>query len=342
MKFGSSPEEALKYQKTYFYLKDRVLQICGVLQQITAHQDDIYSRDGVGARIKLTPRRQLEGFDFMDVATNQGTLWPKVNYIHALGEGWVDFTRELHCVALFGTGFGELMKPVGKPCRHCMSNIPQGPDLLGVTVADLLDIIKRKGNDNRSPWRVEDIHWYIPDKLFEPCRCGPTHITRRDRVQVFLPVKHPKLWGRDLRSPQLAAGGAILVGHSFKYPLRWGNRREPEKGEPGISVENNHTPFHDSGIGSSNASESAEDSRSARYLQPARSPPGRPDPHEVGFSDSGIYLHVNQQFVHLGNSPQSVLEEHVETSTLTSASNTGLRSTDGSTGEKRSKLRFRK
>jgi hypothetical protein len=71
---GSRPEETVKYQKAYFCLKDRVLQICRVLQQIIAHQDDVYSRDGVGARIKFTPRRQLEAFDFMNVATNQGML----------------------------------------------------------------------------------------------------------------------------------------------------------------------------------------------------------------------------------------------------------------------------
>ncbi|KAI9662246.1 MAG: hypothetical protein M1821_008412 [Bathelium mastoideum] len=163
MKLGSEerPEETIKYQKAYFCLKDRVLQICRILQQILAHQDDVYTRDGVGARIKLTPRRQLEGFDFMDVATNQGTLWPKVDCIQAWGEGWVDLTRKLHCVALFGTGFGQLMKPIGKPCQLCMSNIPQGPDLLGITTADLLNIIEKRGENHRLPWRiVENIYCF--------------------------------------------------------------------------------------------------------------------------------------------------------------------------------------
>jgi hypothetical protein len=342
IKPGRRPEEAVKYQKAYFCLKDRVLQICRVLQQIIAHQDDVYSRDGVGARIKLTPRRQLEGFDFMDVATNQGTIWPKVDYIHAWGEGWVDFIRELHCVALFGTGFGNLIEPIGNPCRRCMSNIPQGPDLLGITVTDLLNIIEKKGDNSRSPWRVvEDIHWYVPDRLFEPCQCDSTLTSRHDRVQVFLPATHPKLWGRGLRSPQLVADGAILVGHSFKYPLRWGNRGEPEEGELEISVENSSETHHDSGLGSSNAAQSAEDSRPASHLQPARSPLGRPDLHEVNSSDSAIFLHANRQFVHGENSSQSGLERDAEMWILPSSSNAGSQGTDRRTEGKRGKQRSR-
>jgi hypothetical protein len=331
IKLGARPEEAIKYQKAYFCLKDRVLQICHVLQQMIAHQDDVYSRDGVGARIKLTPRRQLEGFDFMDVATNQGTLWPKVDYIHAWGEGWVDFTRELHCVALFGTRFGKLMKPIGNPCRLCMSNISQKPDLLGITVTDLLRIIKKKGDDGRIPWRVvEDIHWYVPDKLFEPCRCDSVLAARHDRVQVFLPATHPKLWVKGLRSPQLVADGAILVGHSLKYPLRWGNRGEPEEGEPEIPVENRHVISHDSGIGSSSLPESAEDSTLVRL-----------DLQKVDTSDSAICLHSNRQFVHHENSSQRGLERNAEVSILSSSSNAGLQDTDRRTGGRNGKPRYR-
>jgi hypothetical protein len=137
------------------------------------------------------------------------------------------------------------------------------------------------------------------------------------------------------------ADGAILVGHSFKYPLRWGNRREPEEGKPEISVENSHTPPHDSGIGPSNASENAEDSRPVRHLQPAQSPLGRPDPHEVGSSDSAICLYANRQVVHRENSSQSGLERNDEMSILPSSSNAGSRGTDRRTGGRRDKLRYR-
>ncbi|KAK3378339.1 hypothetical protein B0H63DRAFT_244930 [Podospora didyma] len=102
MKLGVKLEVTMKSQMMNFCVKDRVLQICRILQQITTHQDNDRSKDGVGARIKYTSRRQLEGFDFIDIATNQGTLWPKVAEIHATGAGWVDFTRTIRAVPLLG------------------------------------------------------------------------------------------------------------------------------------------------------------------------------------------------------------------------------------------------
>lgn len=73
-KVRSRLEEVIKYEKACFSASDQVLQLCRM-----AHQEYVYSRDGV--EVNLTPRRQLEGLDFMDVATPQGTIWPLVHYI---------------------------------------------------------------------------------------------------------------------------------------------------------------------------------------------------------------------------------------------------------------------
>ena len=171
----------------------------------------------------------------------------------------------------------------------------------------------------------------MPDKLFEPCQCDSAPTTRHDRVQVFLPATHPKLWGRGLRSPQLVIDGAILVGHSFTYPLRWGTRREPEEGEPEISIEISHELLHDSGIGSSKSPESVQGSGSMTNPQQARS---QRDPLEVGSSNSAVFLHANQQFVYCENSSGSGPERSSETSMLPTSSNAGLRGMDRRAGGK--------
>ncbi|CAI6339119.1 unnamed protein product [Periconia digitata] len=300
MKDGDKTEEALKLQTSYFCFKDRVLQICRLLQQATAHHDDVHTRDGVGARIKGTPRRQLEGFDFMDVATHQGTLWPKVGEIHAWGEGWVDFTRELHCATLFGVGFGELMRGVGLPCELCMSNVPQGPDLLAVTCADLQRIIKRKGDKRGregAPRRIiEDIYWYVPEKLFDDCTCSQyIGKPQSDRVQVFIPTSHPKAWGKGGPNLYLPEDGAILVGHSFKFPLRWGFAREPEKVQPEVPTKRRITLQRDSGIGSSGSSASAKSQESLkhRHENVARHSLRELNDRKTPPLGSSLYLHAN-------------------------------------------------
>lgn len=247
-----------KEKTIHFCLKDRVEQLCHVLGQIVAHQDDEHTPSGVAFRLRCTPRRQLEGFDFMDVATYQGTVWPKVATLHAAGAGWVDFTRALHAVTLFGSGFGELFRPVAEsPCRSCLWGcpVPLGRDYLAVCGAELKDILRMKGSMRCNPWRlVRDIYWHTPDHSFEPCS-GRCH--ERDRLQVLLPSTPRQLWKRELSSPlRLAVGGAVIFGHSSKFPLRWGAHGDPVEGDPEPSIEEAGGVFHDSGIGTSNGSTS--------------------------------------------------------------------------------------
>lgn len=279
-------ERVKKSKSTYFRFRDRVDQICDILSQMLAHQDDMHP-DGVGFRLKLSPRRRLEGFDFMDVATNEGRLEPKLTQLASVGAGWVDFVRALHAIPFFGSGFGQLIQPHQNPssCRNCTLNVPVpvNKDYLAVCVADLENVIRKRGSRRQSPWRViDDIYWHAPDHMFEPCQCKPCSRTRRDRVQVLLPASFPNVWG--LRSPaKLVAEGAVLFGHSFKFPLRWKKGREaPEPGEPDDEVED-ELRLTDSGIGSSLGS-----SADAQVLEPSSctSTPQEEEPMPTGGDSS--------------------------------------------------------
>ncbi|EXJ66876.1 uncharacterized protein A1O5_10071 [Cladophialophora psammophila CBS 110553] len=305
-------ENVEKRMTTSVCLRDRVEQICHVLAQITAHQDDVHTQSGVGFRLKYTPRRQLEGFDFMDVATNQGTLWPKVTTIQAVGEGWIDFTRAVHALAFFGAGFGELFQPTNQGqynCRSCKWNegLPRNKDYLAVRVADIKDIMRKKGTKTSRPWRlVDDIYWHAPDEPF--AYCEGSERCEHDRVQVLLPATFPKLYG--LQSPrELAADGAVIFGHCCKFPLRWASRKIPEKADAdGAPMEDiTNTPFYDPGhtrLGdngsSSNAtpdqptSTSSDTPGSSSRLHKRRH---RSSGSTQTSSSSGLYNHQNQQFI---------------------------------------------
>lgn len=161
---------------------------------------------------------------------------------------------------------------------------------------------------------------------------------RPGRASPSLPSDQiPKLYGKGRH--QLIAGGAILVGHNFKYPQRWGNRREPEDGEPEPLIETSPAPPHDSGIGSSSASEttlSMHDSNSAlRSLQSTQH-------HSEGSpSDSAMFLQTNQQFLHKEGFSKD-RNKNAEVSMSPSSSCLGSRATDSVIGEERGKLRYHK
>ncbi|KAI5923380.1 hypothetical protein F4810DRAFT_668607 [Camillea tinctor] len=258
-----NPEEVTKAKVTYFCVRNRVEQICNILAQMMAHQDDVHTQAGVGFRLQKAPLQQLEGFDFKDVATNQGTLWPKVSTLHQMGAGWTEFTRAIHALTFFGTGFGELFQPADRnsECSSCLWNhsVPKGQDYLVACTAELEHILKRNGNIKTQPWRLIDkIYWHTPGKAFEPCECPSNSSFKHDRIQL-LSTTFPKLPGQCVKSPEaLAPNGAVIFGHKRKLSSLWlpGDDRD-KRSDDSLSAEYDDTKFYDSGIGTSPYTSSA-------------------------------------------------------------------------------------
>lgn len=297
---AGSQSSKISRAQSYYTFGERVESICDTLEQMIAHQADVSTQDGVGFRLKKTMRRQLEGFDFMDIATDEGPIWPRMTTLRATGQGWVDFTRSMHAVTLFGSGFGDLFRPVATqaPCNTCQLNIevPKGQDYLAVCVPELTDILQRQGPRTPGPWRlVDEIYWHAPDKTFEPCSCRRAESSRakhdntatqsHERIQVLLPSSFPKFLARNLKSP---AGidnfprGALLFGHSRRFPLRWKGLGAPVEGDPAqdelVELE---ASFQDSGIGTSLASSSGEGGGS-------RGSPGSPPCSSGGYGGGSL------------------------------------------------------
>lgn len=228
-----------KCEISYLRFQDRVQAIYYSLEEIIAHQAQTDSENGIGFKIKASPRRQLEGFDFFDVATGEDPFWPRMITLEATGKGWVDFTRTIHAVTLFGKGFGELFKPVESD-KLCPSwrEFPKSQDHLAVCVSHMHEIITKQGSTKSNPWRIVDnIYWHQPDKIFGPCKCR-TDSSRKhaDRVQVLIPFSLLNLWGTGCTSPcRLDDSGAVIFGHSWSCPLSWPDH--PEEAISSLSLE---------------------------------------------------------------------------------------------------------
>ncbi|UNI20829.1 hypothetical protein JDV02_006880 [Purpureocillium takamizusanense] len=299
---AGNQSSVLSVTQANYTLRQRIDSICHTLEQIVAHQADVSSEDGVGFRVKTTLRRQLEGFNFMDVATDEDPIWPRVTTLRVTGRGWVDFARSIHAVTLFGSRFGELIRPATRgrnACGNCLFNaeVPKGRDYLAVCVPEVEEILEKCGSQGTIPWRlVDDIYWHAPGKTFEPCTCSgsPPAIARTDRVQVLLPSLLPNFWTRGLRSPaadpSLTPRGAYLFGHSQRFPLRWKDQGLPEEGEP------DQTPAddapQDSGLGSSLSMSSGSNNEEGRATASSTSQAGSHAPsgsleHEAGVASGG-------------------------------------------------------
>ena len=226
-------------EESFECLQDRVERIVHILDQAFTHQKDTNSQDGIGFRVSTTQRRLLEGFDFHDIVSNKNSIQPYFTKLKHSGKGWVDFSRAIHAVTLFGRGFGQLIKPtistaINSNLCSSWNRMPSGQDNLAVCVYQMNEIMQHHGSPRENTCRVVDqIYWHSPDKLFQPCHCDEEQQTTTcDRVQVLLPVQNLKF--KNLRHPGVLNSGAVIFGHSWKFPLRWKEQFDeaPEIGNP--------------------------------------------------------------------------------------------------------------
>ncbi|KAK8875138.1 Pfs domain protein [Apiospora arundinis] len=249
-------ETILKTTRTWHEFPDLVGDICQTLGLLFDIQTDTKTLDGINFKIRRSPRRNLEGWDFHDVATNADPLWPKAASLHEWGWGWVDLVRGINAVVLFGNGFGDIIQPGRSPtsagptegstentsCTH-WATLPKRQDLLATTTAVLEDIMNETHQEDR-PRPLFQLHsgiyWHSPDRVFDGCQCNTqasestiTNVSKAwgqrkqqhicDRIRVLLPTHFPSLHQADLRSPALPLPkhGAAIFGHSFQFRLKW-------------------------------------------------------------------------------------------------------------------------
>lgn len=217
-------KQQIKYH--YHLLEHEVEHIFNVLEKLLAHQTMVEEgKDGID--VNLVVQRHLVGWDFDDLITKESPLRRRVADLQTVRSGWLDFTRKIHAVTLFGRGFGELIRPVRMTepqlCKE-WSRLPGGMDYLAACIADLQAIMDKQGDPTASPKRLcEDVTWHIDHKAFQACPCmqGRTN-EHHEPVQDINSSSHPK------GSPELDGApapdierGAII----FKLPWHWGKRR---------------------------------------------------------------------------------------------------------------------
>lgn len=259
-------------KEDFLRLRDRVEELYDILEKLIDHQVSIAGRSGTRAR------KYLEGWDFKDLTTRRDIVYPRVATLHPAGKGWVDFTRSIHAITLFGRGFGDIIQPVNITSCDRWAKLPKGNYYLAASVYDLRKIMEMDDGDEESnPMKLNrNIIWHSPDQIFAPCQClGRESGEHTDLAQVLLPSTFHNILSTKY-SVQLQDSGAVIFGNNSNFKWFWKDTGYPEQGEtPPILSEECGTGFHDSGIGSDQSSSAAEGSRgisSSDYPQPLGEP----------------------------------------------------------------------
>ncbi|KAK3361110.1 hypothetical protein B0T24DRAFT_642350 [Lasiosphaeria ovina] len=232
---------------TGVFLKDRINQIMHTLEHLIDYQA-ISDSPSTGVPIKMRPRSRMEGYRFMDIAARK-SLTPRVvslSVYAGAGKSWVDFTRAIKAVTVFGEGFGELLEvPYDTTSTICSPwhTLPKNRDYLAASQYDLTKVLRQEGSTACTPPKLAPgIFWHRSATVFDPCACRqgepvevfgmPVPKVRRacDRVQIILPSQNllKGLRGK-YHTPVVTIGteGAVIFGRSDLLPWKW-----PDQGAP--------------------------------------------------------------------------------------------------------------
>ncbi|BCS08063.1 hypothetical protein ALUC_20433A [Aspergillus luchuensis] len=270
-------------------IQDRVNRLYNMLEKIMDHQAEIMGAGG-GASLN-TSRGNLEGWDFKDLATQEDPLYPRLYKLGIRGKSWVDFIRDIRAAVLFGTGFGEILRPVDNTqlCPY-WSSLPEGKSYLAVSGYDLTNIIDRFGNPHSRPVRLtRNLIWCnCLDNGPPACKCtGLSEQTEHSELaQVILPSRFKRRipMPNSVR-PSSWRHGAIIFGYNRNLRWTWNDTGYPEQKDvlscSDDSGSDSNGDFHDSGLGTSLAPATADGSR---RLSVSRSPSGgiTQEDYEVG------------------------------------------------------------
>ncbi|KAL6904704.1 hypothetical protein GGI43DRAFT_287411 [Trichoderma evansii] len=233
--------------KIKFRVRDRVNDLFEALEKtIDYHQRIAGAR---GENLKSAPRKDPEGWDFKDIATNEDPTYPRLAKLKTVGKGWVDFTRAIEAVFLFGRDFGNLIDPVAEnsTCSH-WKILPSNKYYLAASAKDLNTIMDRMGNPRATPPRLTNSLAWLPLKTASNIRCCHAE-THCDRAHSIWPLHISQPFPQNTLL-SLAVSGAVVFGHSASIGWIWNDFGDPRKGElPLLDEESDDDNSADSGIG---------------------------------------------------------------------------------------------
>lgn len=204
---------------------------CNIWSLLEYFRDDLTSRNQTNAvaEIDLRMRREtipIPGLEYMDLVRNEGSASIKQARVKSTNGGWTHLVRDIDCLVLFGTGFGDVISPSTQSrrclCSQWAAGVPKGHDYMATCTTTLLALYDKAGCKKSQSYLSLNsrLQWDRgKSSLFEECpnlsqECGC------DRLQQIVRDKKVILPG------SLHKAGAVIFGHSGKHshhPTRQGS-----------------------------------------------------------------------------------------------------------------------
>ncbi|KAK7409282.1 hypothetical protein QQX98_008522 [Neonectria punicea] len=223
----------------YYTLEKRVKKILRSIEILIDRQVMVAFQDGIRISQTLDPRRDIVGFDILDVIAPLGPICPCIKPLNSWSHGWIDLVHSVGITTIFGRGFGDLIRPDGADtvCKN-WNSVPSGMDYMAASVSTLHTLYSRRllraEPDLTGCEMTSKIIWTSPHHPFKTCNCiqnqgsGSSTITStsgrsneedgncHDPVQFLVKKSWPRIGHRGSTPVSLASldgKGAVVFGH---------------------------------------------------------------------------------------------------------------------------------
>ncbi|KAF5968826.1 hypothetical protein FBULB1_10542 [Fusarium bulbicola] len=225
----------------YSTFEERVKRILHSIEKLIDRQAQAASQDGIKISQTLDPRRDVVGFDIVDIIDPTVHIYTRIQHLNSWGHGWIDLIPTIGITALFGRGFGDLIR-ADEPDLICPSwrSVPVGKDYLASSISTM-QMLHEKRLLRMEPGLVggeltKKITWVAAKEASLHCKCvnrqGNNDVQTPEAECNHNPVQFlaKRWWSRTiphgLKPVQLGTldpGGAVIFGHTV-LGLRTGDR----------------------------------------------------------------------------------------------------------------------
>ncbi|KAI8664386.1 hypothetical protein NCS55_00947100 [Fusarium keratoplasticum] len=160
----------------YATFGSRVREVLHSIELLIDRQSKTASQEGIRISQSLDPRREIVGFDVLDVVTPLGPILPRVQHLKSWGHGWIDFMPSIGVTTIFGNGFGDLIRP-DQPLSLCQGwkSLPEGKDYMAASISTLRMLYEKRllrmDPGLKEGEMVKKIVWASFSHPFRPCNC---------------------------------------------------------------------------------------------------------------------------------------------------------------------------
>ncbi|RAH42641.1 Pfs domain protein [Aspergillus brunneoviolaceus CBS 621.78] len=213
--------------------QDRAEDYFTLLEQAIDIQLRATSRRGTAGK---KPRSLLGGWDFRDLTTEDNPIYLRQTVLPLEGRSWVDLTRAIYAVTLFGRGFGDIIQPANWPQPFAEWNtVPTGRFYLTASARDIRNIAEANGDPDSYPARLTH------DLLWCSTKASSTHplqkFEERSKSTEHVDMLVPVAMLSEAQETTVASDwdvGAMIFGFNPDDAWYWADYGYPTRSKPAV------------------------------------------------------------------------------------------------------------